>query len=117
MHDFRGRFEAEFGLGLKALLLLIEGDLNTSLQLIPCTGTGHEQAVFRAQTVTAEGRLLRNRCMHYEITDPKIRPDLSLPMFGLVEAVAPGTTWHDHGAGVLTAMSRLADCLGAWHPG
>jgi len=150
----RSRFDLEFGLGLKAMLLLIEGDLNTSLRLLPLTSSGHEQPVFRAQAITAyhaltalrqvcqrhagsrtaglqglraalsgpaaerllsrPGKRVRNRCMHYAIADPQVRPDPSRPMFGLVETVFPGTSWHDYQADVLATTSRLADVLGGW---
>lgn len=153
---FRGRFEAGFGNGLRALLLLIEGDLNTARALLPHTAFGHEQPVFRARTITLyhaltalqriaerhgsldtpglralramlrdsptrrllsrEGKFVRNRCMHYEITDPTIQPDASRPMFGLVEAVYPGHTWEEFYADVATVTCRLADCLDSWHP-
>lgn len=49
---FHQRFEFEFPNSLKTLLLLIEGDLSTALTLLPQTATGHEQAVFRACTIT-----------------------------------------------------------------
>jgi hypothetical protein len=47
------RFDPQFSPELKALVLLIEGDLNTSRLLLPRTSLGHEGAVFRAQVVTA----------------------------------------------------------------
>ncbi len=49
---FRGRFEGQFGDGLRSLLLLVEGDLNTARILIPNTASGHEQSAFRARTIT-----------------------------------------------------------------
>lgn len=49
---FRRRFDSDFPDSIKALLLLIEGDLNTALTLLPHTATGHEQPVFRARTIT-----------------------------------------------------------------
>jgi hypothetical protein len=153
---FAERFEPDFTVGLKALLLLIEGDLNTSLLLLPCAETGHELAVFRARTVTLyhaltalqrvkqryadsdgtglrtlrtilqdppvrrltskEGRLVRNLCVHYAISDPGIRPDASRHMFGLVESVFPGNTWEAFNADVVTTASRVADCLNSWRP-
>lgn len=154
---FRGRFDPDFTLGLKATLLLIEGDLNASLRLLPLTGTGHEQAVFRAQTITVyhaltalrrvvqryadsdvnglravraalqdppanrllskQGRLVRNHCMHYSITDPQVCLDPSQPMYGLVEAIFPGNTWQDFRADVLTTTASMADHLHSWRPG
>ena len=49
----RNRFETEFSVGLKILLLMIEGDLNTSRLFLPQLAKGHEFATFRAQTFTA----------------------------------------------------------------
>ena len=47
------RFDRQFSPGLKALLLLIEGDLNAARFLLPRTSLGHEGAVFRAHVITA----------------------------------------------------------------
>jgi hypothetical protein len=47
------RFDPEFPPELKALLLLVEGDLNTARLLLPRTSPGHEGAVFRARVITA----------------------------------------------------------------
>lgn len=63
----RSRFDSRFPPELKALLLLIEGDLNASRMLLPHTSRGHEGAVFRAQVVTAYHCLsalqqIRNAC-------------------------------------------------------
>jgi hypothetical protein len=63
------------------------------------------------------GKRVRNQCMHYAITDARILPDPSLPMFGLVEAVFPGSTWQDYRADVITTTSRLAACLDSWRAG
>jgi len=48
----RDRFDSQFAIELKVLLLLVEGDLNTSRLLLPQTKEGHEGPVFRAQVVT-----------------------------------------------------------------
>ena len=51
---FGTRFDpARFPPELKALLLLVEGDLNASRLFLPRTSVGHEGAVFQAQVVTA----------------------------------------------------------------
>jgi len=47
-----GRFDPQFPLELKLLILMIEGDLNTARLILPRTGRGHQNAEFRARTVT-----------------------------------------------------------------
>lgn len=47
----RDRFEAEFTIGLKMLLLAVESELNLILTIVPHTSKGHEEAVFRLRTV------------------------------------------------------------------
>jgi hypothetical protein len=151
---FDRRFDRAFPLGLKELLLMIEGDLNTARAVLPGTATGHELPVFRAQVVTAyhslsslsmiasmntasstpgsaglrlllndpptkrllsrEGKNVRNRCVHYEIKDPRIEPNPSLPMFGLVESVYPGNTWESYYEDVKSVTNRLADHMASW---
>jgi hypothetical protein len=153
---FPRRFETEFHDSLKALLLLIEGDLNTARTLLPHTSQGHEQPVFRARTISLchsltalqriashyssldtaglrglrglltdaptqrllsrEGNLVRNRCVHYQMDDPAVRIDLSLPMFGIVEGVYPGNTWARFDADVAAVTGRVADHLSNWRP-
>ncbi|MEU8632489.1 hypothetical protein AB0C38_10000 [Amycolatopsis sp. NPDC048633] len=151
---FRRRFESKFPNSLKTLLLLIEGDLNTARTVLPRTTVNHEQAGFRARTITlyhslttlkrvlarypdtntegmrgiqillgdsptlrllsSEGRQVRNRCMHYEMSDPTLHLDLSLPMFGIIEAVYPGNNWDQFDRDVTSVTSRVADLLGCW---
>jgi hypothetical protein len=151
---FGRRFDEASTLGLKELLLLIEGDLNTARVLLPATSSGHEFAVFRAQAVAAyhslsslslisemneesstagsvglrtllaeaptrrllsrEGKNVRNRCVHYEIRDPRVDADPSLPMFGIVESVYPGNTWERYYDDVKSVTGRLVDHLAHW---
>lgn len=153
---FPQRFEFDFPDSLKTMLILIEGDLNTALTLLPNTAAGYEQAVFRICTITLyhsltalqrilerypsldtagarglrdvladaptrrvlsrEGRQVRNRCMHYELRDPTVGIDPSLPMFGIVEAVYPGNSWQRFERDVASVTSRVADHLGGWKP-
>ena len=153
---FGTRFDPRFPPELKALLLLVEGDLNASRLFLPRTSVGHEGAVFRAQVVTAYhclsalqkisdayaaedsgglrrlrallsddstqrllsqgGKKVRNRCVHYEISDPTIIPDLSKPMYGLVEAVCPGRTWETFKTDVRDVTTRSAELLADWSP-
>jgi hypothetical protein len=47
------RFESQFPPEVKMLMLMIEGDLNTARLILPCTASGHQNAEFRARTVTA----------------------------------------------------------------
>ncbi len=150
----RRRFEPSFPIALKMLLLLIEGDLNTSRLFLPLTAPGHEGPVFRAQFVTVYHSLtslqriadeylaitspgltelrallnsapamrlvsrgglnIRNRCVHYEMNDPAILPDLTMPMCGLIEAVFPGQTWESVKSDVHLVTEQLAVVLGRW---
>lgn len=63
------------------------------------------------------GRQVRNRCVHYEIGDPKVVPDPSRPMFGIVEAVNPAVTWESFNEDVLQVCEWLADGLASWREG
>lgn len=150
------RFEATFPLELKMLLLLVEGDLNTSRLILPATSSGHEDAVLRAQTVTLfhsltalqriasmtgttsslglirlgelldsppvsrltspMGLLVRNRFVHYEMNDPRILPDLTKPLCGLVEQVFPGQTWQSLSRDVADVTERAANLMSRWTP-
>jgi len=47
-----GRFDPQFPLELKLLILMIEGDLNTARLILPRTARGHRNAECRARTVT-----------------------------------------------------------------
>jgi hypothetical protein len=47
------RFDKDFPLGLKELILMIEGDLNAARTLIPMTADRHKFPVFRAQVIAA----------------------------------------------------------------
>jgi hypothetical protein len=69
----RSRFDAQFPSELKALLLLIEGDLNTARFLLPRTSAGHEGAAFRAQVITAYHCLsaLKQICDAYRARDTR----------------------------------------------
>lgn len=49
----KNRYEPEFPLALKLLILMIEGDLNTNIVYLPLTEAGHENATFRARVVSA----------------------------------------------------------------
>ncbi|WFE27620.1 hypothetical protein O7623_31175 [Solwaraspora sp. WMMD791] len=151
-----GRFETLFSLELKLLLLLIEGDLNTSRLVLPLTAHRHQGAVFRAQTITAyhcltalrriaglypdlvspaitqlrtildtdsakrvtsaAGLRIRNRCVHYEMNDPRFQPNLTMPMCGLVEALLPGHTFASFASDVSEVTAVVAKFLARWHP-
>ena len=47
-----GRFDPQFPVELKILILMIEGDLNTARLVLPRMARGHQSADFRARTVT-----------------------------------------------------------------
>lgn len=151
-----GKYEREFSDPLKILVLMVEGDLNTMREFLPLTATRHEQATFRARTVTVhhalsalrqveqrfamldtpgmrglrillsdsptrrlmcrEAALVRNRCVHYEMNDPAIQLDPTLPMSGVVEAVYPGNTWERFDEDVAGVMERFSDHLATWRP-
>lgn len=68
-----GRFEPQFPLELKLLILLIEGDLNTVRLILPRTARGYQSAEFRARTVTCYHCLssLRRICDQYPNLDTK----------------------------------------------
>lgn len=149
------RYHKDFSTGLKLLVLMIEGDLNTARLLLPRTSVRHEMAVFRAQVITAyhalnslrtiarenltdssserqlrllledevtkrilssSGKRIRNRCFHYPILNQNFEPSNSLPMYGIIESVAPGTTWESFNRDVANAMNRAADFLHDWKP-
>ena len=149
-----GRFDRQFPLELKLLMLMIEGDLNTARLILPHMAPGHENAVFRARAVTcyhclsslrricdqypglstrglndlrtilgsepvqrllsAGGEKVRNRSVHYEMNDPAIIPDLTRPMYGLVEAVCSGQTWERFDQDVRETTERTAEFLASW---
>jgi hypothetical protein len=148
-----GRYESEFPIELKLLLLLIEGDLNTNRLFLPALSAGYEVTAFRARVATLYhsltalreiasryrhlsaatfrelvtalesepvlrlldrgGKRVRNRCVHYEITEKTIELDPALPMNGVVEAVA-GRTYGEFDADVRAVTGRLADLLSTW---
>ena len=68
-----GRFERQFPLELKLLILMIEGDLNTARLILPRTARGHQNAEFRARTVTCYHCLsgLKRICDQYPNLDTK----------------------------------------------
>jgi hypothetical protein len=62
------------------------------------------------------GRMVRNRCMHYEIRDERVAIDPSLAMFGIVESVFPGKALADLSTEVTSVMARVAELLRDWRP-
>lgn len=62
------------------------------------------------------GKMVRNRCMHYEIKDQRLTIDESLPMFGIVEAIFPGKSWSDFSADVTATMVLVVEQLRHWQP-
>jgi hypothetical protein len=68
-----GRFEPQFPLELKLLILMIEGDLNTARLILPHTAFSHQSAEFRARTVTCYHCLsaLKRICDNYPYLNTK----------------------------------------------
>ena len=62
------------------------------------------------------GQLVRNRCMHYEIRDPRVVLDPTKPMFGIVESVVPGKSLPEFSTEVVSVAARMAELLGQWRP-
>lgn len=62
------------------------------------------------------GKMVRNRCVHYEIRDSRVSINPSLPMFGIVESVFPGESWHSFNLKVNLAIERVAQHLSNWAP-
>jgi hypothetical protein len=68
------------------------------------------------QLTSQQGRMVRNRCMHYEISDPRVNIDPTLPMCGIVESVFPGTTFLEFSSDVATVSVAVAQLLENWKP-
>ena len=66
--------------------------------------------------LSPSGKMVRNRCMHYEVNDPRVAIDPSLPMFGIVESVFPGESWSSFDGRVRLVMERVATLLYDWSP-
>jgi len=66
--------------------------------------------------LSSPGKMVRNRCMHYEIKDRQVAIDPSLPMFGIVESVFPGESWSSFNSKVMLMTERLATLLHEWAP-
>ena len=61
-----------------------------------------------------DGKMVRNRSVHYKMDDPSIIPDFNKPMFGIIEAVAPSFTWETLDTDLRSVEDQLADALGSW---
>lgn len=61
-----------------------------------------------------DGKMVRNRSVHYKMDDPSIIPDFNKPMFGIIEAVAPSFTWETLDTDLRSVEGQLADALGSW---
>jgi hypothetical protein len=61
------------------------------------------------------GTKVRNRSVHYDMSDPAIIPDLERPMYGLVEAVYPERTWETFDTDIREVTSRAAEFLADWN--
>jgi len=149
----KASYEPAMALETKLILLLIESEVATSLEVLPLTAGGFGLAVFRSQIVVlfhalsalekilaaepaltrrsdalrdflqtpsaryfledAGFRMIRNYSMHYGVRDPKLELTLSVPMFGLVEALS-GRPIAELADSVVRATNVLADLLREW---
>ena len=57
---------------------------------------------------------VRNRCMHYAISNEKLHFDHSLPMDGIIEAVQPRLSFQAYRSSLLEATQVTADFLNNW---
>ena len=63
---------------------------------------------------------LRDRCMHYEIRDPRFDPDHNRPMFGIVEYLLPGSSFEEVERDTRRLVVDFADAFGdtrKWYAG
>ena len=65
---------------------------------------------------SAKGLKIRNRCVHYEMNDPRLQPNLTMPMCGLVEGLLPGHTWASVESDVNEVTAVVAELLASWRP-
>lgn len=149
------RYDIALPFATKLILLMVEGEMNTTDLLLPLTAPGHEESVFRARMLsvfhslraieeilianvsaqssstmqvraflaeqttqnllrTVGARNVRNRCMHYEIRDPRLAIRPTSPMFGLVEALYPESSFHILDDALRTTTHRLARIMRQW---
>ena len=66
--------------------------------------------------LSSSGRMVRNRCMHYEINDSRITIKPSLAIFGIVESVFPGESWSGFNSKVTLVIEGVATLLHDWAP-
>jgi hypothetical protein len=66
--------------------------------------------------LSSPGKVVRNRCMHYEIKDLRVAIDPSLPMFGIVESVFPGESWVSFNDKIMGVIDHVATLLRDWRP-
>lgn len=65
--------------------------------------------------LSRSGAQVRNRCVHYPITDKRVAIDPALPMFGIVESVFPGETFESLDSTVNAVTARMAEALSSWN--
>ena len=61
-----------------------------------------------------ELRALRNRCMHYGIPGNLNGLSTKLPVYGLVEATSPGTSFDEVDAALRRLLTRISDGMRDW---
>lgn len=63
---------------------------------------------------STHGRHVRNRAMHYEITNKLTGLDPSLPMNGIIEALPNGRPHADYAADLAAVLTEASDLLHDW---
>lgn len=114
----RGHEQAAFRLRVVSLF----HSLKTVESLVArCTSDGARQVQSvledapTRRLMSRSGAQVRNRCVHYEITDRRVEIDPALPMFGIVESVFPGETFESLDSTVNAVTARMADALSSWN--
>lgn len=70
----------------------------------------------RQRLFSDHGRLVRNRCMHYEIRSELTEPlDPALPMNGIIEALPNGRPHADFLADLTAVLTETSDLLHSWN--
>jgi hypothetical protein len=70
----------------------------------------------RQRLFSAHGRLVRNRCMHYEIKSKLTGPlHPALPMNGIIEALRDGRPHADYLADLTAVLTETSDLLHGWN--
>lgn len=111
---------------LRAQAVTLFHSLTTLERIASMTGTTSSPGLIRlrelldsppvSRLTSPKGLLVRNRFVHYEMNDPRILPDLTKPLCGLVEQVFPGQTWQSLSRDVADVTERAATLMSQWTP-